>query len=63
LTALNAQEGLTIIMVTHDDALARQAHRIVRLHEGRIEELVRSDRLQPVAAGEWASLAQRALTG
>jgi lipoprotein-releasing system ATP-binding protein len=57
LTTLNDQEGLTIIMVTHDDAVAKQAHRIVRLHEGRIEELsaqaTRSGRLQPAAGGAW----------
>lgn len=39
LSNLNEQEGLTIIMVTHDDAVAHQAHRIVRLAEGRIEVL------------------------
>lgn len=39
LRRLNELEGLTIIMVTHDDSIARQAHRIVRLKEGRIEAL------------------------
>lgn len=39
LISLNELEGLTIIMVTHDDAIARQAHRTVRLSEGRIETL------------------------
>jgi lipoprotein-releasing system ATP-binding protein len=39
LTQLNEREKLTIIMVTHDDAIARQAHRVVRLSEGRIELL------------------------
>jgi lipoprotein-releasing system ATP-binding protein len=39
LRRLNELEGLTIIMVTHDDSIARQAHRIVRLNEGRIEVL------------------------
>ncbi len=37
LQRLNAQEGLTIIMVTHDESVARQAHRVVRLKEGRIQ--------------------------
>jgi lipoprotein-releasing system ATP-binding protein len=37
LVNLNAQDGLTIIMVTHDAAVAAQAHRIVRLSEGRIQ--------------------------
>ena len=39
LGSLNGDEGLTIIMVTHDDAIAQQADRIVRLSEGRIESL------------------------
>jgi lipoprotein-releasing system ATP-binding protein len=37
LRTLNEQEGLTIVMVTHDDALARQADRTVRLKQGRVE--------------------------
>jgi lipoprotein-releasing system ATP-binding protein len=37
LTALNAQNELTIIMVTHDEAIAQRAHRVVRLAEGRLE--------------------------
>ena len=39
LRNLNEQEGLTIVMVTHDNAIAAQAHRTVRLKEGRIEAL------------------------
>lgn len=37
LANLNSKEGLTILMVTHDHAVASQAHRIVRLTEGRIQ--------------------------
>ncbi len=37
LARLNELEQLTILMVTHDDAIAQQAHRIVRLKEGQIE--------------------------
>lgn len=37
LSSLNAQNELTIIMVTHDEAIAQLAHRIVRLAEGRLE--------------------------
>jgi len=33
---LNA-EGRTIIMVTHDDAVAHRAHRVVRLLDGGIQ--------------------------
>ncbi len=37
LATLNQQDGLTILMVTHDATVAAQAHRIVRLTEGRIQ--------------------------
>lgn len=39
LTKLNDEESLTIVMVTHDDVLAHQAQRIVRLREGRLQSL------------------------
>lgn len=39
LHSLNAEEQLTIIMVTHDGQVAEQAGRIVRLSEGRIQRL------------------------
>lgn len=39
LHKLNTDDHLTIIMVTHDDAIANQAQRIVRLSEGRIQAL------------------------
>ena len=41
LTTLNGQNDLTIIMVTHDEAIAKCAHRIVRLAEGRLEAWAR----------------------
>ena len=37
LRTLNQQRNLTIVMVTHDQLLARQTDRIVRLAEGRVE--------------------------
>ena len=39
LENLKELEHLTIIMVTHDESIAKQADRIVRLNEGRIEVL------------------------
>jgi lipoprotein-releasing system ATP-binding protein len=39
LRSLNEQRQLTIVMVTHDQAIAAQADRIVRLDHGRIAEL------------------------
>jgi len=35
LLQLNATERVTLVLVTHDDALARRAHRCVHLHEGK----------------------------
>lgn len=39
ISRLNEKEQLTIIMVTHDKTIAAEAHRTVRLCEGRIEFL------------------------
>ena len=36
LKKLNREQGLTILMVTHDQAIARQADRTVRLVEGKV---------------------------
>jgi lipoprotein-releasing system ATP-binding protein len=36
LRSLNRQHGLTVVMVTHDQAIAEQADRIVRLAEGQV---------------------------
>ena len=38
LRSLNRDRNLTIVMVTHDPAIARQADRIVRLVNGKIEQ-------------------------
>ncbi len=40
VASLNHDEGLTIIMVTHDPAIAARAHRSVRIEKGRIETAV-----------------------
>ncbi len=37
LRSLNRQEKLTIVMVTHDPAIARQADRVVRLVDGQVQ--------------------------
>ncbi len=37
LQTLNESRNLTVVMVTHDQALARETDRIVRLAEGRVE--------------------------
>jgi len=37
LRTLNVEQNLTIVMVTHDAGIAAQAHRTVRLFEGRVQ--------------------------
>jgi putative ABC transport system ATP-binding protein len=36
LTGLNRDEGITIVMVTHEPDMAAFARRVVRFHDGRI---------------------------
>jgi len=38
LLALRRESGATLVLVTHDQALARHADRVVRLRDGRLEE-------------------------
>ena len=37
LVRLNREEGQTFVLVTHDVSVARRAHRIVRMRDGRVE--------------------------
>jgi putative ABC transport system ATP-binding protein/lipoprotein-releasing system ATP-binding protein len=37
--AMNERRGTTLVLVTHDTALARQAGRQLRMHRGRMREL------------------------
>ncbi len=39
LIAEQHRDGLTIVMVTHDPAIARRADRLVQLHDGRIQDI------------------------
>jgi putative ABC transport system ATP-binding protein len=32
------QSGRTILLVTHDPSVAQRCHRVVRLHDGRVEQ-------------------------
>lgn len=51
MRGLNREEGVTFVIVTHDQDLAARAYRIVRLKDGRV---VSDERVLPnlmVAAG------------
>lgn len=39
LHSLNRQQNLTIVMVTHDEAIAKGADRIVRLADGKVQDV------------------------
>ncbi|MCL4261561.1 MAG: ATP-binding cassette domain-containing protein [Anaerolineae bacterium] len=38
LQQLNQEQGITLIVVTHDEEVAAYAHRIVKLRDGRVED-------------------------
>jgi putative ABC transport system ATP-binding protein len=38
LFELNADVGSTLVLVTHDDEVARRCQRVVHLHQGRLVE-------------------------
>jgi putative ABC transport system ATP-binding protein len=35
---LNREQGITIILVTHDAGIARHARRIIHMRDGRVEK-------------------------
>ncbi|HMO14666.1 MAG TPA: ABC transporter ATP-binding protein [Pirellulaceae bacterium] len=39
LTRLNREEGITVVIVTHDESIAQRADQIVRLAEGKVVEI------------------------
>ncbi len=61
-TRLN-QEGVTIIIVTHDEHVARHARRIVRIRDGRVEADEASPGPAPLeaAAGKAPEISRRSL--
>jgi putative ABC transport system ATP-binding protein len=36
---LNTRDNATLVLVTHDERLAKRAHRWIRIHEGRAEHV------------------------
>lgn len=48
IESLNVNQGKTVIMVTHDMETARRcAHRIIRLKDGRIDEIIANRPFEP----------------
>ncbi|MCA9976933.1 MAG: ATP-binding cassette domain-containing protein, partial [Anaerolineales bacterium] len=50
---LNREEGTTVILVTHNTAIAPMADRIVRLSDGQIDSITVQDEPELVAELAW----------
>jgi putative ABC transport system ATP-binding protein len=49
LQGLNREQGITVLLVTHDDLIAHHAQRIVHLYDGLVVEEEQVER--PLVAG------------
>jgi putative ABC transport system ATP-binding protein len=50
---INREKGQTIILVTHNSAIAEMAHRVVRLHSGEIAEIIEVENPRDAAELVW----------
>ncbi len=50
---LNRQEGTTVILVTHNTAIAPMADRVVKLHSGSVETIIENPTPAPVSELSW----------
>jgi putative ABC transport system ATP-binding protein len=53
LQKVNAQFGTTILMITHNSAIAGMAHVVFRLRSGEIAEVAQNSELIPAERVEW----------
>lgn len=50
---MNRHYGTTIVMVTHNEAIAKMAHQVVKLHDGNIDSIVYNQNLLDVKDIDW----------
>ena len=53
LQKVNTQFGTTILMITHNSAIAGMAHAVFRLRSGEVAEVTRNSELIPAERIEW----------
>jgi putative ABC transport system ATP-binding protein len=53
LTDVNEKYGKTVIIITHNNALAAMADKVVRVRSGKIDEIFKNDRRTPIEDIEW----------
>src|SRR5215510_7264198 len=53
LKKVNKQFGTTILMITHNSAIASMAHAVFRLRSGEVAEVVHNSELIPAERIEW----------
>ncbi len=46
-------DGMTVILVTHNSAIAPMADRVIKIKSSRVEEIIRNDNPTPVEEIEW----------
>ncbi|OIQ72509.1 ABC transporter ATP-binding protein YtrE [mine drainage metagenome] len=51
LAQLNREQGITVLMVTHEPDMAAYAHRVIRFVDGQVESDTRTDAAQATPAG------------
>ncbi|MFV0362800.1 MAG: ABC transporter ATP-binding protein [Suipraeoptans sp.] len=50
---LNKKYATTVILVTHNEAIADMAHRVIRLHDGKLKSMYMNDKRTSAAKLEW----------
>ncbi|KPL87351.1 hypothetical protein SE16_11305 [Ardenticatena maritima] len=53
IQSLNREYGTTVVLVTHNTAIAEMADRVIRMHDGRIAEEHRNPAPKPASAITW----------
>ena len=53
LRDLNEGEGATVVLVTHNTAIAPMADRVVRLRDGAVDQVEENETPRPVGELKW----------